>query len=59
MNTTLAHAHYPVIASHPVRHCDVCGSVSNITVNRNHFCGPCLKAKRVLKFLLEKGAVRG
>lgn len=53
MNSTLT-IRSPFIARLPIRHCDVCGGVSNITVNMNHFCGSCLKSKKVLKFLLEK-----
>ena len=43
---------HTLVTSTPVRHCDICGGIANITVNRDHFCGDCMRAKRVRAFLI-------
>lgn len=40
----------------PVRHCDICGAEASITINRDHFCGDCMKSRRVRAFLLGKAS---
>lgn len=40
----------------PVRHCDICGAEARITINRDHFCGECMKTRRVRAFLLGKAS---
>ena len=38
------------------RNCDICGGIANITVNRDHFCGDCMRAKRVRAFLIGRAS---
>lgn len=40
----------------PVRHCDICGGIANITVNRDHFCGDCMRTKRVRAFYIGRAS---
>ncbi|MBO4713787.1 MAG: hypothetical protein J5615_07865 [Fibrobacter sp.] len=45
-----------LISSSADRYCDICGGVAKITVNRDHFCGECLQARRVRAFLLGRAS---
>lgn len=38
------------------RNCDICGAEARITINRDHFCGDCMKSRRVRAFLLGKAS---
>ena len=38
------------------RNCDICRAEARITINRDHFCGDCMKSRRVRAFLLGKAS---
>lgn len=52
--TTNIPAH--TISATVTRNCDICGKEARITVNRDHFCGDCMKSRRVRAFLLGKAS---
>lgn len=55
MTTTTLPTH-TLITTTPIRYCEICGSVANITVNLDHFCGDCMRARRVRAFLLGRAS---
>ena len=38
------------------RNCDICGKEARITVNQDHFCGECMRTKRVRAFFIGRAS---
>lgn len=47
---------HTLVTSTPVRYCDICGKEARITVNQDHFCGECMRTKRVRAFYIGRAS---